>query len=125
MEDAMGHRFRWAAVLAGVLLAVVVGIVSFNAGVSHGLAVSAPALGAAPGAVVPFYVYRPWGFGFFPFGFVLLWFLLFRLAFWGGFRRRRWYYRGPHDVPPSFDEWHQRAHERMSGAPRAQDQGTV
>src|SRR3981081_1623004 len=38
MEDAMGHRFRWAAVLAGVLLAVIVGLVSVNAGGVQGSA---------------------------------------------------------------------------------------
>ena len=123
----MGNRFRWAIVVAGVVLAVVVGVVSFNAGVSHGLAVAAPALGGAPGTVPPYYWHRPWGFGFgfFPFAFVLFWFLLFRFAFWGGYRRGHWRHRGPYDVPPSFDDWHRRAHERMNGAPRAQDQGTV
>jgi hypothetical protein len=123
----MGYRLRWVIVLAGLLLAVVVGVVSFNAGVSHGIALSAPALGAAPGTVPPFYWYRPWGvgFGFFPFAFVLFWFLLFRFAFWSGYHRRRWHYRGPYDVQPSCDDWHRRAHERMNGAPRAHDQGTI
>ncbi|HWF85139.1 MAG TPA: hypothetical protein VG222_09840 [Vicinamibacterales bacterium] len=122
----MDSRFRWGAVWAAVLFAVIVGIVSFNAGVSHGLAVSAPSVGAAPGTAVPFYWYRPWGFGFglFPFAFVLFWFLLFRVAF-GGFHRRRWSYYGPHDVPSSFDEWHRRAHERMNGVPPAQSHGTT
>jgi hypothetical protein len=123
----MDHRFRWAVVLGAVLLAALVGVVSFNAGVSHGLAVAAPAAGAAPGTVPPPYLWhRPWrfGFGFFPFGFLLLWFLLFRFAFRGGYRRR-WYYDGPHDLPRSFEEWHRRAHERMSGGPPAQGQGTA
>jgi hypothetical protein len=120
----MGHRFRLAGVLAAVLFAAIVGVVAFNAGVSHGLAVSVPVAGAAPGAFPPFYWYHPWGFGFFPLGFVLFWFLLFRLVFWGGFHRRRWY-RGPYDVPPSFDEWHRRAHERMHGAPSAPGPGIV
>jgi hypothetical protein len=116
----MDHRSRWAAVSAAVLFAAIVGVVSYNAGVSHGLAVAAPAAGAGPGTAVPYGWYRPWGFGFFPFGFVLFWFLLFRLVFWGGFHRRRWYYRGLHDAPPSFEEWHRRAHERMNGVPPAQ-----
>ena len=123
----MEYRRRWAALLAAVLFAVVVGVVSYNAGVSHGITVAAPALSAAPGAVAPYYWHRPWGFGFgfFPFAFVLFWFLAFRFAFWGGFHRRRWYYGGPGGVPPSFDDWHRRAHEQMNGAPRAQGQGTV
>jgi len=124
----MGYRFRWAIVVVGILLAVVVGIASFNAGVSHGLAVAAPALGAAPGTVPPdYYWHRPWGFGFgfFPLGFVLFWLLLFRLAFRGGFHRRGWYYRGLHDVPPAFDEWHHRAHERMNQAPPVQSHGSA
>jgi hypothetical protein len=115
----MDHRFRWAAVLMATLFAVVVGVVSYNVGVSHGLAVTAPAAGAVAGTVPPYYWYRPWGFGFgfFPFA-LLLWFLLFRIAFWGG-HRRRWYYDGAHGVPPSFEEWHRRAHERMAAPPTA------
>jgi hypothetical protein len=85
----------------------------------------APALNAAPGAVAPYYWHRPWGFGFFPFAFVLFWFLAFRFAFWGGYRRRHWHYGGPGGAPPTFDDWHRRAHEQMNGAPRGQNQGTV
>ena len=51
---------------------------------------------------------------------VLFWFLAFRVFFWGGFHRRRWYYPGPYDAPPSFEEWHRRAHERMTGESPAQ-----
>jgi hypothetical protein len=110
-------RFRWIVVAAVALAAVTVGIVSYNAGVSHGLAVAAAA-SDAPGRALPPYMfygwYRPWGFGFFgPFAFVLFWFLLFRLFFWGSFRRRRWYYASRGDAPRAFDEWHRRAHERM------------
>src|SRR5205823_6877878 len=108
---AMDRRFRWGAVFAAALLAVVVGVASYNAGVSHGLAVAAPAAAAAaqgqvpaPGApgvpMMPYYYgyrpwgFRPWGFGFFPFGllFIFFWFALFRLAFGWGWRRR--YYGG-------------------------------
>jgi len=123
----MDRRFRWVSMLAAVLFTLLVGVVSFNAGVSHGLAVSAPAAAAAPGTVVPLYWPHPWGFGFgfFPFGFVLFWLLLFRLAFRGGFHRRGWYYRGLHDVPPAFDEWHHRAHERMNQAPPVQSHGSA
>jgi hypothetical protein len=120
----MDHRFRWMAGLAVVLVAIAVGTVAYNAGVSHGLAISAPAVGAAPGAApgapaaAYYYARRPWGFGFFPLGILLFWFLFARLFFWGGCYRRRWYYPGPYDAPPSFDEWHRRAHERMNNPPR-------
>jgi hypothetical protein len=117
----MEHRFRWMAVLAIVLVGVVVGTIAYNAGMSHGLAVSAPAV-AAQGAPAPavYYRYHPWGFGFFPLGILFFWFLVARLLFWGG--GRRWhrygpYYPGPYD-PPSFDEWHRRAHERMNNQPK-------
>jgi hypothetical protein len=123
----MDRRFKWAAVLTLLLVALAVGVVSYNAGVSHGLAVSAVASsgsgGQAPpvpfgayGPYGPYGWYRPWGFGFGfgPLLFVLFWFLIFRFIFWGGHHRRRWYYRGPSDTPPAFEEWHRRAHERMN-----------
>jgi hypothetical protein len=126
----MNRRFRWGAVVAATLLAVVVGLTSYNAGVSHGLAVApaaaALAQGQAPAPAVPMlpyyygYGYRPWGWGFhvFPFGLfgLLFFFLLLRFAFGWGWRRR-WYYGGPHGVPMAFDEWHRRAHERMTAEP--------
>ena len=123
----MDRRFRWVAVLALVLVSIAVGTIAYNAGVSHGLAVSAPAAGAvqgtAPGAPGPAYYYyarRPWGFGFFPLGLLLLfWFLFARVLLWGGGWRRRWHYPGPYDTPPSFDEWHRRAHEQMNNQPKA------
>ena len=112
----MERRFKWMGVFAAVLVAIVVGTIAYNAGVSHGLAIGAPAAGAAQDAAR--YWYRPWGFGFFPFGFLLVWLLFARLMFWGGGCRRRWYYPGPYDAPPSFDDWHRRAHERMNNQPR-------
>jgi len=59
--------------------------------------------------------HRPWGFGFFPFFFVLLCFFLVRRAFWGGPRRGWHHYRD--GVPPRFEEWHRRAHERDAQPP--------
>jgi len=116
--------YRRGRVLIGVLLAVVlasvIGVAAYNAGVSHGLAVQVPA--AAPGVYPYPHYWHPWGFGFF---FPLLFgFLLLRLVFWGG--HRRWYGRGYYgggyygrgcygggygDVPAAFDEWHRRAHQ--------------
>jgi hypothetical protein len=110
-------RYRLARVLIGTLLALLVGVVAYNLGFSQGLAqhVAAP----PPGA---YYPWHPWGFGFFPiFFFILFWFFALRLLFWGvagrGWRYGRgWghgYGYGPGGGPPPFfDEWHRRAHER-------------
>jgi len=116
----MESRFRWFALLAVVLVAVVVGTISYNAGVSHGLAVAPAVANAAPGTAAvypPYFWYRPWGFGF---GFGPIFFLLFLLfvirpLLWGGFHRRR-YYWDAYDVPPRFEDWHRRAHEKMATA---------
>jgi hypothetical protein len=133
----MDTRFRWAIVLAALVGAVAIGVVSYNAGMSHGLAMSAVTAGgtaaAGTAAGAPFYPpygpygwYRPWGFGFGIFGpflFILFWFFVIRLLFWGGFHRRRWYYSGPYDGPRAFDEWHRRAHERMNSQTTAPTEG--
>ena len=118
------HRFRAAAVLMVVLLSTVAAIVAYNLGFSHGLAQQL----AAQGGQVPPYPYgwyRPWGFGLgFPIlFFILLWFVLARAFFWG----RRWHYGYGHPawrgVPPMFDEWHRRAHERLKEEKPADDSG--
>jgi hypothetical protein len=121
MREAVNSRFRMAVVVVGVLSSIAIGVVAYNMGVSHGLEISAAAgaQSGVPGGVPygPYGWYRPWGFGFFPFApflFIFFWFFLLRGLFWGGFHRRRWY-AGAYDVPPSFDEWHRRAHERMNG----------
>jgi len=110
-------RVLIGAVLA-VLLAGVIGMAAYNAGVSHGVALQVPT--AVPGTYPYPHYEHPWGFGlFFP---LLFGFLLLRLLFWGGHRRWRGYYGGHYgrgcdgggygDVPPVFDEWHRRAHQR-------------
>jgi hypothetical protein len=102
-------------VLAAVLVAGMIGVAAYDAGVSHGLAqqIAASGTGAYP---YPYVWPRPWGFGFGFFFPLLFGFLLLRLVFWGGHRRwhggRGYYGAGPYDVPPAFDEWHRRAHER-------------
>ena len=108
---------RLAGLALALLVAVGIGAVAYQSGVSHGLALQIPAgaAPAAPGAAAPFvyypYWYRPWGFGFFgPFVFILFWIFIARACFWGG--RRRWYYM--HGGPSGFDEWHRRAHQRMN-----------
>jgi hypothetical protein len=122
----MDQRFRWIG-LALVLMSIAVGVVAYNAGVSHGLAMSVPAAGGVP-AVVNYYG-RSWGWGFFPFG-ILLWVFVLRFLFWGGCGGRRWYYRhgpwggpydGPHEGSGTFDDWHRRAHERMNNQPPHED----
>lgn len=115
----MHERFRmngWAVALFVALVAIVVGSVAYQFGMSQGLAQSGQAVGAAAPAYPPYPYgwHRPWGFGFFPFLFLLFWFVILRGAFWGGPWRHRWYYAGPHDLPPAFDEWHRRAHEKMN-----------
>jgi hypothetical protein len=121
----MNRHFRWTAILAALLVAALVGVVSYNVGVSHGLAIG-PAAGAPAGMIVPYGWYRPWGFGLFgPFMLIVFWFLLFRIFFWGGFHRRRWHHPGMYDAPYGLEEWHRRAHERMSGQPGASTENRV
>ena len=59
---------RFAALLAVALMAVVVGAVGYQIGISHGLALggqAAAANGVPPyGWPPPYGWYRPWGFGF-------------------------------------------------------------
>src|SRR5262245_611335 len=119
----MDRRFKVAAILAALLIAVAIGVVAYNAGFSHGLAIAATAGGAPAGPLPPYGFYRPWRFGFLgPFLFVLFAFFLLRVLFWGGFHSRGWMYPGFYDAPPPFDEWHRRAHERMNSQPPPQPQ---
>jgi hypothetical protein len=119
----MDRRFKLALVIASVLLAGAVGVIAYNAGVSHGLAMAGNTGVPPVGPFPPYYWYRPWGFGFFgPFLFVFFSFFLLRVLFWRGLHGRRWMYAGSHDVPPPFDEWHRRAHERMNDQPPAKPQ---
>jgi hypothetical protein len=117
----MEQRFRWLGLMM-VAVSIAVGVLAYQAGVSHGLAVTAPGAGGGAPAVARYYWY-PW-FGFFPFG-IFIWIFVLRFLFWGG-PRRRWYYRhgpwggpydGPYEDPRSFDDWHRRAHERMNNQP--------
>jgi hypothetical protein len=104
--------YRWLA-LAAALGCVAIGVVAYDAGLTRGAAEAAAASGTLPPYAFGWGWYRPWGFGFgFPLFFFLFWLVLARAAFWGGPWRRRWYYHGG-DVPPAFDDWHRRAHERM------------
>jgi hypothetical protein len=120
----MNGRIVFRILLALVLVAVAAGLGAFiyNAGVAHGLAAGGTAVGPNGGAgpvvpYAPYFFYRPWGFGFFPFGFIfplLFFFLIFALirgAFFRGWHNRGW--GGPGQVPPGFEEWHRKMHENQ------------
>ena len=111
--DERSWSSRWVVVLTVALVAAVVGFTAFNAGVSHGLAISGRI--AAPGPYAPYVYgwYRPWGFGFGPLLFLVLFFVIARGFWWGGPWRRR-FYGSRYDFPLAFEEWHRRAHERMT-----------
>ncbi len=115
-------------IVLGVLLVLVLvvggSVIATNvyqAGVARGLADSAqgspPGSGGVPYPYYgPYFYHGPFGFGFFGFLFPLLaFFLIFALVrglFWTG----RW--GGHHGswksgVPPTFEEWHRKAHESM------------
>jgi hypothetical protein len=121
------RSFRWARLLAALVLAVLVGFVAYNAGVAHGVATAAaqqaaaaPQGAAPPAMFAPYGYYRPWGFGFFfgPFFFFLLFVFVMRGLFWGGpWRRYGCYPRGYYGGPGALDDWHRRAHERMTQQP--------
>jgi hypothetical protein len=136
MDDQRLRRRNGAFVLVAILAAGLVGLLAYNAGVAHGVAMSAVA-GAAGAAVEEggrtaaayhhpygYYGWHPWGFGFgFPlFPLFALFFFVFacRVLFWGGPGRRHWHHhRDGCDLPPRFDDWHRRAHERMKDEPPA------
>ena len=112
----MSRRFGWVVLL--VLMATAVGVLSYSAGVSHGLAM-APAAGAPAAGALPYGFYRPWGWGwgwgFGPLFFLGFWFVafaVFRGLFWGGMYRGCGY--GANWRAHAFDEWHRRAHEEMT-----------
>lgn len=114
-------------VAALALVAAIAGIAFFayQAGLTQGSPITLEAP-SGQGVPVPYPYfgmpyYRPWGFGFGCFGFLIVLFLFFfalkafRMLLWGP----RWgwgQHHGPHgrgwngDVPPMFEEWHKRAH---------------
>ena len=106
-------RYWWAIAAAAILVAVVVGGIAYNVGLSQGLAqVPVPAGSVLP---QPYGWQRPWGFGFlFPLVFFAFWCLMWSGLFW-----RPWG-RWPYGYGPSyrdrFDAWHREAHERMDGS---------
>ena len=113
---------RWLGALFAIALVVLAGVYVYDLGVAHGLREGAAATGAAGGYTPYFGWGRPWGFGFFPFFFILLWFVVVRGLLWRG----RWWHGpggrghgsddGRRGVPPAFEEWHRRAHDRQERA---------
>ncbi|HKH47595.1 MAG TPA: hypothetical protein VKM72_23305 [Thermoanaerobaculia bacterium] len=118
----MNNTHRWIAFVGALLLALVVGLTAWQAGVAHGIEQSgkivvAPS-GPHPGPYpypYPYYGWhRPWGFGF---GFLFIplffafWFFVVRGLFW----RRAGYGYGGCGPRGRFDEWHRQAHARDTG----------
>jgi len=115
----------WAVVLLMFPLAAGVGVFTYNLGLEHGVAQSAPVVaspGPSPDAAPPVVFYRPYHFhwGFTPVPFLMLFwvfvfFLFLRRMWWGPRWYRRGYYYGYHDrIPPEFEEWHRRAHGQQA-----------
>ena len=122
----MNGRLILIVLLAVLLIAgaVGVGVYAYNAGVAQGLAqgdtATAPGTGGVPYPAygVPFF-YRPFGFGFGLLGCIVP--LLFFFLFFGQLRGILWRGRGgwggprghwgKGGVPPTFEEWHRKAHE--------------
>ena len=120
MNDRSPFRaiFFLLLILAG---AAAVGFWAYQAGVQHGMADAGRLAAVPPEGATHIYVTPwpgPWHGGYFPifpliFGFVIVLFLLRGFAWRGrGGCGPRW----RDGVPPAFDEWHRRAHERMGGS---------
>ena len=100
----MNNAQRWAMIAAALLLAAVVGVIAYNAGIAAGV--------EDGGKVVAGHWHPHWGGGFFlfPLFFIAFWILVIRGLFW----RRGWHACGGERL----DEWHRRAHERMWNEPQ-------
>ena len=124
MNDA---RTRWILGAAALVLAVTIGAIAYDVGVSHGAArmAASESAGAVTNATAPPVApYRDrdgwrghgWDyFPLFPLMFIFFWMFCFRLFWWGGWWGWPWYgpySRGPRDRE-TFDEWHRRAHDQM------------
>lgn len=111
----MSNTQRWIVLVGALLLAAVVGLWAYQAGVAHGIEQSGKIVVPPAGGPYPYpYPYygwgwhRPWGFGFLSVPlFFIFWFLVLRGLFW----RRAWY-GGGCGPRGSFDEWHRQAHAR-------------
>ena len=115
-------------VLVVVVVALGIGSVAYQMGVSQGMMTTGTAVAPAPGAPpvfygAPFGFYRPFRFGFGPFGCIfpilgfLAFFFLLRVLFWGG---RGWGGGGHWSARRAemFEQWHREAHT-VAGSPGA------
>ena len=109
----MSRPYVVGLILLGVAVAVIIGVVGYNAGLDQGLSETTRVVETTDGETVRVVADR-FGprFGFFPFGFLLFPLFFFGVfALLGGLWRRRWMGPGP-GGPAMFEEWHRRAHER-------------
>ncbi len=141
MSRSIFFRIVMALVLIGAIAGI--GLFAYYAGNAHGLAQNVQVeAGTAPTAPLPYYYGYPYGPHFFGFGglgllgclvplfLIFLAFSALRGLFWFG--PRRWHFRhhgpwGMHSesepgdwdkgVPPMFEEWHRRSHEKPAAAP--------
>jgi hypothetical protein len=121
-DQSLDQRSRYGRGFGVLLIVLLVALgsaaVSYNLGLTRGLA-QAAAAGGAGLVPPPYYGYyygpRPWGFGLFgPLLFFAFWFVAIRGLFWRG----SWY-RGRRGGMSRFDDWHRQAHERMKNEPPA------
>jgi hypothetical protein len=121
----MNGRIVFGVLIALLLIAgaVGIGVYAYNFGVAQGMADSGKLVAPMTGVPPNPYLYRPFGFHPFGFGFGLLgclfpllfFFLLFGLCrafIWrgrcGGMRHRHW----DGNLPPMVEEWHRKMHEQ-------------
>lgn len=112
----MRRGMGFLVVLLAILVAIAIGVGAYNAGL-HQAAVEGGRAGEVVRVIGPGY-----GYGFFPFGFLLfpllfigLFFLLGRLFWrgrWGEHPHPHWG-PGPYGKgPAAFEDWHRRQHEQ-------------
>ena len=94
------RRFNWLTAIGLAIIGVVIGVLSYNAGYSHGLAHTGTTVQVVRDVGFPFFI--------FPLAFFAVFFLL-RIAFWSSWRRRGpW---GPQRYDRGrFDDWHREQH---------------
>jgi hypothetical protein len=110
----MNHNYRWIPIVAALVLAALVGLFAYNAGIAAGIAQSGK-LTAAPGPApypYPYYGWHPWGFPFFFAPIVFFFVIAFVLR--GVFWRAAWHRGRCGGYREHLDEWHRQAHEKMS-----------
>lgn len=114
----MNNNHRWIPIVAALILAALVGVFAYNAGVASGVAhagkiVVAPGQAPAPYPYpYPYYGWHPWGLGFFfaP----ILFFFVIAFVVRGLVWRAAWHRGRCGAYREHLDEWHRQAHEKMS-----------